>query len=272
MKLQSNPSNHFRRYLLLLQLALFPFKQSLAQNLSTWKLSAQEQIRKSDLDKFIDQWYKCIVSAKEFDGGNVIDAEWVLTDLEEKQIEDAIEQTKNDKQVKILLVTKEGMTKNGTIADFWIALGNCLGIWLSKVDNGILIQLDIKDHKSFIATWYRSETVLTDAECSRICSLWNPFFKNNDIPWWVNAILAWLKKTITVEEAKELTGVEKEELARKAKESNELALTILLYILIWWMGVGAGAYIYNRKRKYDDLISKYNIQVSKFNEESKNFV
>lgn len=264
----NKPANKISQYLLMLSLALAPTQKSLAQNLSADKLSGQEITLKNELEKFIDQGYKCILSKSEFDRENVIDAEGLITDNEEQQIEKTIEQIKKDKQVKILLITKEGMTRNGSMADFWIALGNCLWIWLSKVDNGILIQLDIKDRKSFIATGYRSETVLTDAECSRICRLWTPFFKKNDMPWGMNAILEWLKKALTVEEVKELTDAEKKENERKSKEEKELFYTILMYILIWWGILGTGWYIFDKKMRYGNMTDEYNKRINKLNKES----
>lgn len=232
--------------------------KALAQNL---KLTPQEQQRKSELDQFIDQWYTCIFPQGKFDGENVVDAEWVLTDIEEEQIEQMIEQIKQNNQVKILLVTKEWMRKSGTMENFGTSLGNCLGIGLKRINNGILIQLDIKDHKSFIATWYRSETVLTDAECRRICALWNPYFAKSNIPWGIQAILQWLEEQITVEEVRELTEAEKAAMEAEAEERKQMMYTILMYMLMAWVLWWTGVYLHNQKKKFDELISRYNNKV-----------
>lgn len=260
-----------KKYLPAILLMLGSYQQSLAQNFGSEKLSQQEKTWNHELDKFIDKWYDCVLPnpTQIFDGENFVDAEGILTDVEEESIEDYIESIKNKNNVKVLFVTKENMTENGTMADFGIALGNCLELWLSKVDNGILIQLDLQGRQSHIATGYRSETVLTDAECSRICRLWIPYFKEDDVPGGIKAILDGLNDAITVEEVKELTEAEKAEIERQRKENEAMLINILIRLMIsgafWWTAI----YIYSKKNKFNELVEKYNKTIDIYDNTSK---
>lgn len=247
---------------LLLSLLSAPFSKTIAQALGNLKLTEHELNIKKELDNFIVKWYQCVIDVSQFNGTyNVVDAEWVLTDSEEADIEAAIQTIKDSGHVKILFVTKEGMTWSGTMENFGTGLGNCLWIGMRKVDNGIVIQLDVRDHHSFIATGYRSETVLTDMECGRICGLWVPYFKKKDTIWGINAILEWLKAAITTPEARELSDAEKEEIQRRDQERKDMLLSIFYAILLLWLWSTGLYLLYRQRKKFDKKIENHNKKI-----------
>lgn len=249
-----------KKWLILLSL-IWWYQNGISQNL---KLNEKEKVFAKNLDKFIDSWYKCESLDKTWmDFENLIDAEWLLNEQEEDQIEQAIEDLKTKHHAKIMLITKDNMTKNGSMNDFGVWFANCVGIWLKNVNNGILIQLDLKDRQARIEQWRTVEGILTASECGEITDSGVPYLRNGDIKWGIDAMLLKLDILLTPEEIKVLTKAELDEQKRQ-EEENKLILMNILYTLAGaWILWAAGYYIIKEKSKFNNQIKQYNKYIEK---------
>lgn len=145
----------------------------------------------------------CVVSANDYPvlNGYVTDNANVLTLQEKMLLNNRIASINNDTSVEIAIVTVQS-TNGESLSQYATKVGDKNGVGKKSTDNGIVILVSFNNERGiFIATGKGIESVITDAEASRIYTASKGYFTNKQYMLGFNSILTGIESELKTDKS-----------------------------------------------------------------------
>lgn len=157
----------------------------------------------------------------------------VIPDEKEESLASICKNIEIESSAQVVVVTTDDLDKDYPISDYSIQLAKKWGIGQKGVNNGLLILICPKNHKSRIEVGYELEGVLTDALTSKMQSeYFKPNFRQGDFYTGIYQVISAIKTKISPEaiRQRELLQHQQEKESSQAKENF---LNGLMYVLFF---------------------------------------
>ena len=157
----------------------------------------------------------------------------VIPDEKEESLASICKSIETESSAQVVVVTTDALDKDYPISDYSIQLARKWGIGQKGVNNGLLILICPKNHKSRIEVGYGLEGILTDALTSQMqFEYFKPNFRQGDFYTGIYQVISAIKTTISPEaiHQRELLQQQQEKESAQAKEDF---LNGLMYVLFF---------------------------------------
>jgi len=157
----------------------------------------------------------------------------IIPDDKEDLLLQTCNQIQKESSTQVVIVTTDDVPKDYPIENYSIDLANKWGIGQKGVNNGLLILIFPKNHKSRVEVGYGLEGVLTDALTSRMQSdYFKPNFRQGDFYTGIQQILYAIKFNISPE------AIQQQKMFAQQKEKESQMFwsnfwdTVMLFLII----------------------------------------